>query len=126
MSVKDLIDNSGETKQSVLCCVDCKEPEIDPDTVQQRQREALLHLDVKGPGTVETDGREGYGAIIEMKKKEMFKFGRHLLEHLSKLMIMESSSKSEVDSSVEEDEAMMFTPGKIIHLEVEQTDNLKR
>ena len=129
MSVRDLIDNSGNTKQSILCCVNCKKPEIDPDKVQQRQREALLHLDVKCPGIVETDRqerREGYGALIETKIKEKFKFGRHLLEHLSKLVIMEKSEKREVGSPAEEEEAIMFTPGRIIHLEVEHVDNLKR
>ena len=132
VSVRDLIDNSRDTKQSVLCCVDCRKPDIDPEEIEQRQMDTLLHLDVKGPGTVETvDGgskRDSYGTVdVEStgKKKKKFKFGKHLLEHLSKLFVMEEGGRREADGPVEE-EAMMFTPGRIIHLEVEQVDNLKR
>ena len=90
LSVRDLIENSADTKQSILCCVNCNKPEIDPDKVRQRQREAFQHLDVKCPGTADIDGegeRQGYGTIVETKKKkEKFKFGKHLLEHCLSLL----------------------------------------
>lgn len=106
MSVEDLIDNSEDTKQNVLCC---RETKIDPDTVEERQEATLLKLDVKQPGTVEpnTGGH----------KKNVF--GKRLLEQLARL-IAAKDNQSDPD-----EEAMMFLPGRIIHLETENVDTME-
>ena len=131
LSVKDLIDNSEDTKQNVLCCIDCKNPEVDADKVQQRQEDTLLQLDMKCPGTVEeADGPNDSttGFLTKMKTKRKFKLGRHLFDHLAKLVVMEKTPKKESLSSREESDrhAMMFTPGRIMHLEVHKVNMLKR
>ena len=132
LSVKDLIDNSEDTKQNILCCVNCKKPDIDVDKIQQRQEDTLLKLDVKHPGTVEDDGQCRYDSttqlLIKTKAKKSFKLGRHLLHNLAKLVGMERTRKKESRRSSNEKDrhAMMFIPGRVMHLEVNKVDMLKR
>ena len=131
LSVRDLLDNTEDTKQSVLCCVDCQQLSIDQDTIYQRQMDTLLNLDVKRPGTVDNERGRSNDVATETvdgdKKKGKFKFGRHLLDRLAKLVVMEREKRRERDSSEQrEEDTMMFAPGRIIHLEVEKVDRLKR
>ena len=132
VSVKDLIEHSDNTKQFVLCCSVFKEPKIDLDSIQERQAEAMLHLDVKRPGIV-LNGERQTSSVIEIKeserKKGRFRFGKHLLEQLAKLVLSERSSKKDSESAENLDsieQALEFTPGKIIHLEVEKNRSHKK
>ena len=131
-SVKDLIDHSDDTVQSVLCCIECRKPKINPDEIEERQTSAILNLKIKRPGTC-TGESENDSKIVttdgENSKHTKVQFGRHLLQQLAKLVTTEAgnSARREESKSSEEDEeqAMMFTPGCIIHLEVEKVDTLK-
>lgn len=130
LSVKDLINNSDDTKQNVLCCIDCKDPEVDEDKILQRQENTLLKFDVKCPGTVQEDG-ENHSLLSMTKTKPEFKLGRHLMDHLAKLVVMDLEKKgsrrlNSVSSGENKRHAMMFTPGRIMHLEVEKVDMLKQ
>ena len=93
--------------------------------------DTLLNLDVKRPGTVDDERGWSNDVATETvdgdKKKGKFKFGRHLLDRLTKLVVMEREKRRERDSSEQrEEDTMMFAPGRIIHLEVEKVDRLKR
>lgn len=134
LSVKDLISHCEDTKQNVLCCIDCKSPEVDADIILQRQKETLFEFDVKRPGTVQEDG-ESNSQLTELlrttKTKQEFKLGRHLVNHLAKLVMAETKGSQRLSSdhgSCKDNErhAMMFTPGRIMHLEVEKVDMLKK
>lgn len=120
-------------KQRVLCCIDCNDPEVDEDKIQQRQEDTLLKLDVKSPGTIQGDDETDSHTelLTKIKKKSGFKLGRHLMHHLAKLVVMDPEKKGSLrlshDSGDENDRhAMMFAPGRIMHLEVEKVDVLKK
>ena len=133
LSVKDLIDHSKDTKHRVLCCTDCTKPDVNPDTIQQRQIDTLLNLDVKRPGTVEdTDGGQNDTKRVtdSNKRKNKLKLrGQDFLFHLSKMFVSERNANNDSKAhkgDEDEEQAMMFIPGRIMHLEVEAVDNLKR
>ena len=133
LSVRDLISHSEDTKQNVLCCIDCKSPEVDADTILQRQEDTLFKFDIKRPGTVQGDGESNSQTELLVKKKsskQEFKLGRHLVDHLAKLVLAETKGvrRLNCDDSSKENErhAIMFTPGRIMHLEVEKVDVLKK
>ena len=133
LSVKDLVSHSEDTKQNVLCCIDCKSPEVDADLILQRQKETLFEFDVKCPGTVQEDGEANSQTELlgRTKTKREFKLGRHLVDHLAKLVTAETKGPQRLSSdhgSSEDNErhAIMFTPGRIMHLEVEKVDMLKK
>ena len=128
LSVRDLINNSDDTKQNVLCCIDCKDPEVDAATVLERQERDLFKLGVKRPGTIEGDGE---GARLIVTNGEEFQLGRHLVDELAKLGVTEENRLQRLSSDSSEENkrerhAMMFTPGQIMHLEVEKVDMLKK
>ena len=133
LSVRDLISNSDHKKQKVLCCIDCHTPEVDAAAILERQERDLFKLDVKRPGTIRVhgDGEEAK-LLAKTKTKEGFKLGRQLVDHLAKLGVAEEGGPPESPSSnlneenEHESHAMMFTPGRIMHLEVEKVDMLKK
>lgn len=131
LSVKDLISHSERTKQNILCCIDCKSPEVDTDKILQRQMDNLFE-DIKRPGTVQGDGENDSHTelLVKTKSNGKFKLGRHLVDHLTKLGVAEKKGPRDRMLSDGENQherhAMMFTPGRIIHLEVEKVDMLKK
>ena len=70
---------------------------------------------------------EGETTALVETDKEKAKFGKRLLEHLSRLHAARGRTNVEGDGiKSEEDQAMMFTPGRILHLEVEEVNKVKR
>ncbi len=123
LSVRDLIRNSDYKKQNVLCCIDCKTPEVDAATILKRQEDDLFKLEVKRPGTVRIQGDDDEAELLQATKAE-FKLGRHLVDHLAKLGVADESLSNKENKH--ERHAMMFAPGRIMHLEVEKVDILKK
>ena len=122
-----------DSKQNVLCCIDCKNPEVDADKVQQRQEDTLLKLDVKSPGTVLL--RKWMAKMIQQRDLDKnenqykFKLGRCQLDHMTKLVVMEKTPKKESLSSREESDrhTMMFTQDvSCIWIEVLKVKHVKR
>lgn len=134
LSVRDLIRNSDHKKHNVLCCIDCKTPDVDAAAILERHERDLFKLDMKCPGTVHVHGDGDEAELLaKTKNKEGFKLGRQLVDHLAKLGVAEErGSPNERPSSnlnkenEHESHAMMFTPGRIMHLEVEKVDMLKK
>ena len=140
LSVSDFIKNSKHSKQSIICCsgrCGCG-PQIDTDAIEERHETILQEL--KRPNTesdndddddYEIDGDKHtehlspgkHGGKRNAHKKPMI--GTHLLKVLSRLFAKEES-EMRVSSDHEEDrEPLLFTPGRILHLEVEETDEMK-
>ena len=126
MSVADLIDNSCHSKQSVLCCIGrCGwEPDIDEEAIEARQAANLEELKLPNIELDDDHNHDDSRALTgEGRERKRLKFGRNLvMKQLALLMKKEGEGTL---SSEEANAPMMFTPGKIIHLEVAQVDKMK-
>ena len=126
MSVADLIDNSCHSKQSVLCCIGrCGwEPDIDEEAIEARQAANLEELKLPNTELDDDHNHDDSRALTgEGRERKRLIFGRNLvMKQLALLMKKEGEGRL---SSEEANTPMMFTPGKIIHLEVAQVDKMK-
>ena len=126
MSVADLIDNSYHSKHSVLCCSGrCGwEPDIDEEAIEARQTANLE--DLKLPNTeLDDDHNHNDHTVLtgDTREGNRLKFGKNLL--MKQLALLVAKDSKSTASSEEDNAPMVFTPGKIIHLEVAQVDKMK-
>ena len=122
MSIADLIHNTSHSKQKILCCSGrCGwEPDIDVDVIEARQEANLNEL--KLPNVEPNKDHKHSGDDSNSTKKEV-KFGMELLKkQLAVLMSKEDRIRASNEKS---GVPMIFTPGKLIHMEVVEVDQIK-
>ena len=130
LSVADMIENSKHKKQSVLCCTGCFgwEPKIDTDVVEERLEAALQELKVpKTDSEDDTDSVEetDQASLTTPTGQEGRGLGKQVLKQLTRLAFRDEVI-SLVEGKEEERAPMTFNPGRILHLEVESVDHMKR
>ena len=135
LSIDDLIKNCKHTKQSVLCCRGCCgwELDIDVDVIEARQEDTLRELklpktesddkdddDDKDGNEVDGGGHSEHSSLTRAghHSKNKPKIGMKILRLLAQMVATRGAE--------EERPPMMFTPGRIIHLELEEEDTVKK
>ena len=122
MSIADLIHNSSHSKQKILCCTGrCGwEPDIDVDVIEARHEANLNEL--KLPNTEPNEDHKHSSDDSNSAKKEV-KFGMELLK--KQLAVLMSKEAKIRESNENSGVPMIFTPGKIIHMQVVEVDQIK-
>ena len=126
MLVADLIENSYHSKQSVLCCSGrCGwEPDIDEEAIEARQAASLEDLKLPNTELDNDHNHDDHTALTgDTREGKTLKFGKNML--MKQLALLVAKDSKGMASSEEANAPMVFTPGKIIHLEVVQVDKMK-
>ena len=143
MSINDLIDKCPHTKQRILCCTGCfgwkphtpHEPDLLKLVPMETDHASLHSLDLAvdearpRPGLNSLKGQlpftSGMSLPTNLKAKLMKKEDRRTIKRFTKqflkrLVELEEELKGVGVELEEQEQPMMFIPGRILHLEEEQ------
>lgn len=127
VSVADMIENSQHTKHGILCCTGCFhwEPEISIEETEARLAATLDQLKLPLTESSDEDDDKTDQAVLTTRPQNNKMVKKPVLREMAFLM-----TKNEVATIVEGSESerdpMLFTPGRIIHMEVVEFDAMKK